>query len=79
MGKAGAPEGVGYRNIEVTNYTKCYNINRLSGYAVITPMNHGVYNNNMMGVVELCNIYNLVEPYNSILYILTKFVKSFEN
>ena len=53
MGKAGAPEGVGYRNIDVTHFTKFYNINQLPRYAVIPPMSHGVLNNNMMGVIKL--------------------------
>ena len=53
MGKAGAPEGVGYRNIDVTHFTKLYNINQLPRYAIIPPMSYGVLNNNMMGVVRL--------------------------
>ena len=77
MGKAGAPEGVGYRNIDVTHFTKLYNINQIARYAVIPPMSHGVLNNNMMGVVGLCYIYNRGEPYNSIVHIISNFVKSF--
>ena len=39
--------------LNVTHFTKFYNINQLPRYAVIPPMSHGVLNNNMMGVIKL--------------------------
>ena len=77
VGRAGATRHPPPIYLNVTHFTKFYNINQLPRYAVIPPMSHGVLNNNMMGVVGLCYIYNRGEPYNSIVHIISNFVKSF--
>jgi len=63
--------------LNVTHFSKLYNVNQIARCAVIPPISHGVLNNNMMGFVGLCYIYNRGEPYNSIVHIYNGFVKSF--
>ena len=53
MGRAGGTRVVGGIYIDVTHFTKLYNINQLPRYAIILPMSYGVLNNNMMGVIKL--------------------------
>ena len=74
MGKAGAPEGVGYRNIDVTHFTKFYNINQLPRYAIIPPMSYGVLNNNMMGVVRLDRGYVIYITGENLTILLYTFI-----
>ena len=59
--------------LNVTHFTKFYNINQLPRYAVIPPMSHGVLNNNMMGVIKLGWVMLYIQPGRTLQFYSTHY------